>query len=195
MPPPTRYAKSGDVVIAYQVFGSGPLDLVITTGSISNVELLWDDPGFVHLLGRFAAFARVIIYDKRGTGMSDRVTVGTPEERMDDVRAVMDAAGSTRAVLFGTSEGGPLSILFTATYPARTAALVLYGSFAHLGRTADYPFGPTREELLPLAEAMAAAWGDIDPALLRVYAPSLAADPPRQAWWAKHVRTGTSPSA
>ncbi len=130
--PDTRYAKSGDVHIAYQVFGSGPFDLVFVPGFVSNLDAHWDDPGFEHLMWRLASFSRLITFDKRGTGLSDRVSaLPSLEQRMDDVRAVMDAVGSRRAALLGASEGGPMSILFAATYPERTQALVLYGSYAH----------------------------------------------------------------
>jgi pimeloyl-ACP methyl ester carboxylesterase len=127
-PPETRYAKSGDVHIAYQVTGTGPFDLVWVPGFISNVELQWDFPEAPRFISRLASFCRVIRFDKRGTGLSDRVVgVLTLEQRMDDVRAVMDAVGAQQAALFGMSEGGPMSILFAATYPERTRALVLWG--------------------------------------------------------------------
>ena len=130
-PPGTRYAKSGEVRIAYQVVGSGPLDLVFVPGFVSNIDLDWEIPEWAYFFGRLSAFARLIRFDKRGTGLSDRdVGIASLEERMDDVRAVMDAAGSERAALFGVSEGGAMSILFAATYPQRTRALVLYGSYA-----------------------------------------------------------------
>jgi pimeloyl-ACP methyl ester carboxylesterase len=132
----TRYAKSGDVHIAYQVVGDGPIDIVFVPGWITHLELAWEDPLEAAFLRRLASFSRLIVFDKRGTGLSDRVPVNELpilEERMDDVRAVMDAAGSERAALLGVSEGGPLSSLFAATYPERTAALVLYGAFARTG--------------------------------------------------------------
>jgi pimeloyl-ACP methyl ester carboxylesterase len=132
----TSYAKSGDVHIAYQVFGDGPIDLVFIPGWITHVELAWEEPSEAAFLRRLASFARVIMFDKRGIGLSDRVPVNELpilEERMDDVRAVMDAAGSERAALLGVSEGGPMSALFAATYPERTAALILYGAFARTG--------------------------------------------------------------
>jgi class 3 adenylate cyclase len=130
--PETRYAKSGDLHIAYQVTGNGPLDLVCAPGFVSNLDVTWENPVAVRFYSRLASFARVVRFDKRGTGLSDRVT-GLPslEERMDDVRAVMDAVGSERAVLFGYSEGGAMSLLFAATYPERTVSLVLYGAYAH----------------------------------------------------------------
>jgi class 3 adenylate cyclase len=128
-----RYAKSGGVHVAYQVLGAGPPDLVLVPGFVSNIEVQWELPDFSRFIERLASFSRVVTFDKRGTGLSDRVPTSelpTLEERMDDVRAVMDAAGVTRAFLFGASEGGPLSVLFAATYPARVEGLVLYGSYA-----------------------------------------------------------------
>ena len=133
-PPKTRYATSGEARIAYQVVGQGPLDLVFVPGFISNLEVHWEDTGYSHLLRRLGAFTRLILLDKRGTGLSDRVDarhLPSLETRMDDVRAVMDAVGSRRAALLGASEGAPMSILFAATYPERTRALVLYGGYAH----------------------------------------------------------------
>src|ERR1700680_3632987 len=124
----TRYAKSGEVSIAYQVIGDGAIDLVVVPGFVSHVEIAWENPSIVRLMGQLSRFARVIVFDKRGTGMSDPVEdVPTLEQRMDDVRAVMDAAGSQQAALLGFSEGGPMCILFAATYPERTTALVLSG--------------------------------------------------------------------
>jgi pimeloyl-ACP methyl ester carboxylesterase/class 3 adenylate cyclase len=130
MPPQTRYAKSGEVNIAYQIIGDGPLDLVFVPGFVSHLDLQWADPRIAHFLDKLASFSRLIMFDKRGTGLSDPVAGPAPlEDRMDDVRAVMDAAGSKRAALFGLSEGGPMSILFAATYPERTQSLVLCGAF------------------------------------------------------------------
>jgi len=144
MTPLTRYAKSGDVHIAYQVFGSGPIDLVLAPPFVSHVENFWDQPDNARWLLRLGSYAREAMFDKRGTGLSDRdCGIPTLEERMDDVRAVMDAAGSDRAALFGQSEGGPMSILFAATHPERTRALVLYGSFA---RSNQRDWSPERFE-------------------------------------------------
>ena len=135
-PPETRYARSGDLHIAYQVIGEGPRDLVMVPGFVSNVETAWEVPAMAAFLRRLASFSRLILFDKRGTGLSDRVPVDalpTLEARMDDVRAVMDAAGSARAGLLGVSEGGPMSVLFAATFPERVDRLVLYGSYARRG--------------------------------------------------------------
>src|SRR6185312_15956326 len=133
MPPDTLYARSGDLNIAYQVVGQGPLDLVYVPGWVSNVELMWEEPAMARFLGRLASFSRLILFDKRGTGLSDRVSndkLPTLEERMDDVRAVLEAVGSERAALFGHSEGGNMCVLFAATYPGRTEALITLGCYA-----------------------------------------------------------------
>src|SRR5262249_14757028 len=134
---------SGDLHIAYQVVADGPRDLVLVPPFVSHLELYWQEPLVGRFLRRLASFARLILFDKRGTGLSDRVApqdLPTLEQRMDDVRAVMDAAGSGRAAVLGFSEGGPMSALFAATYPERTAALVLYGTFASTITAPDYPW-------------------------------------------------------
>jgi pimeloyl-ACP methyl ester carboxylesterase len=161
MPPETRYAKSGDLNIAYQVAGDGPFDLVYVPGWISNVELMWDEPAHAHMLGRLSSFARLILFDKRGTGLSDPVPLDRPptlEERMDDVRAVLDAVGSERSAIFGFSEGGNMSVLFAATYPERTTALALYGVFAKRIWSPDYPWAPTPEARAKEIEALEERW-------------------------------------
>jgi pimeloyl-ACP methyl ester carboxylesterase len=161
-PPETRYAKSGDLNIAYQVVGDGPFDLVYVPGWISNVELMWEEPAHARLLHRLASFSRLILFDKRGTGLSDPVPVDrlpTLEERMDDVRAVMDAAGSDRAALFGSSEGGLMSVLFAATYPERTQALVALAIYAKRIWSEDYPWAPTPEARAAEIESIERTWG------------------------------------
>jgi class 3 adenylate cyclase len=191
MTPETRYAKSGDVHIAYQVIGEGPVDLVFVPGWITHVELSWDDPSEAAFRRRLASFSRLIVFDKRGTGLSDRVPateVPILEERMDDVRAVMDAAGSERAALMGVSEGGALSALFAATYPERTAALVLYGAFARTGAGLL-----TEEELDARLATLERDWPDsIDPA---VPAPSAATDEDYRRRWRTFMRHAASPGA
>jgi pimeloyl-ACP methyl ester carboxylesterase len=147
MQPDTKYAKSGDVRVAYQVTGEGPVDLVLAPGTASHLDLDWEWPEKASFLERLGSFCRLIRFDKRGTGLSDRPTdAATLEERMDDIRAVMDAAGSDRAVIFGYSEGANLALLFAATFPERTRALLLWGAQARWVRADDYPWGPTREE-------------------------------------------------
>src|SRR5437879_1012811 len=161
MRPETRYARSGEVNIAYQVVGDGPFDLVVVPGWISNVDFAWEDPLYGDWVQRLAAFSRVILFDKRGTGLSDRdVGDSTLEERMDDLRAVLAAAGSERAAVMGFSEGGPLSMLFAATYPERVRALVLYASFARAREAPDYPEGVEgRKHVELLRSRLEDAWG------------------------------------
>ena len=188
-----RYAKSGDVNIAYQVTGEGPFDLVVVSGFVSHLDHDWEQPSSARLLERLGSFARLIRFDKRGTGLSDR-TVGLPdfETRMDDVRAVMDAAGSERAALFGYSEGGPLAILFAATYPARVQALALYGTYAkRTGPDDDYPWCETAEERAAYAAAIEREWG-VEADLSRM-APG--ADEAFVRWWKTRARAAASPGS
>ena len=189
MQPETRYAKSGDVNIAYQVVGDGPFDLVLAPPAVTHLEWMRTAPPFVRFLDRLASFSRLILFDKRGTGLSDRV-VGVPtlEERMDDVRAVMDATGSHRAALMGFSEGGPLSALFAATYPERTSALVLYGAVARFVRRRLSP-----EQLQVGLDWTERTWGQGK--TLPVFAPSVADNPQAKQWWSKLERMGASPGA
>jgi pimeloyl-ACP methyl ester carboxylesterase len=159
VPPKTRYVRSGEVGIAYQILGEGPFDVVFVPAAVSHVELVWEVPTWRVFLEDLAAYSRVIHFDKRGMGMSDRVA-GAPslETRMDDVRAVMDAAGSERAAVIGLSEGVAMTVLFAATYPERTWALVLYGGMARELRAPDYAWGQTESEAqLTIAEARALA--------------------------------------
>src|SRR5260370_32734053 len=128
----TKYAKSGDVHIAYRIFGDGPRDIVLMPGTLSHVELYWELPANEYILKRLTSFARVIVFDKRGQGLSARVAEQTLEQRIGDVRALLDAAGSQRATIFGWSEGGPMSLMFAATYPERTSAMVLFNTFASM---------------------------------------------------------------
>jgi pimeloyl-ACP methyl ester carboxylesterase/class 3 adenylate cyclase len=195
--PETRYAKTADGVhIAYQVVGTGPVDMVFVMGWVTNVEAMWDEPGFARLLDRLATFSRLILFDKRGVGLSDRVPEdGLPdlETRMDDVRAVMDAVGSERAVVFGVSEGGPMSMLFAATYPGRTIALVLYGTQADF--TGQMSTAEVKDAYLArmeeqwgtpeFARAEIAAWG----------APGHESDERLVAWLASFMRRSASPGA
>ncbi|MBX6426494.1 MAG: alpha/beta fold hydrolase [Variibacter sp.] len=189
--PETRYARSGDIRIAYQVVGHGPIDLVFVPGYLSNLEVHWEDPGFHHLLNRLSAFTRLILFDKRGTGLSDRVDVHalpSLETRMDDVRAVMDAAGSGRAALLGASEGAPMSILFAATYPQRTRALLLYGGYAHFHTSVM-----SREALEEFIRTAEGAWGTGE-SLVR-FAPERLNDANFERWWARFERLSASPNA
>jgi pimeloyl-ACP methyl ester carboxylesterase/DNA-binding NarL/FixJ family response regulator len=189
--PETRYAKSGDVRIAYQVIGNGSIDLVFVPGFLSNLDVHWEDPGYSHLLQRLGSLTRLIQFDKRGTGLSDRVdTRNLPslETRMDDVRAVMDASGSRRAALLGASEGAPMAILFAATYPERTRALVLYGGYAHFH---TWVMGP--EALEGFVNSAERTWGS--GASLKSFAPGRVEDAHFKAWWSRFERLSVSPSA
>jgi class 3 adenylate cyclase len=191
--PDVRYARSGDVNIAYQVVGEGPGDLVLVSGFVSHLQLDWEEPRSAHFLERLASFSRLIRFDKRGTGLSDR-PAGLPdlETRMDDVRAVMDAAGSERAALFGSSEGGPMAVLFAATHPSRTTALVLYGAYAkRRDPDDDYPWAATRQERQRHAAEIEQAWGwEAD---MKRMAPS--ADRAMAEWWARRAQAAASPGA
>jgi class 3 adenylate cyclase len=193
MPPETRYAKSGDINIAYQVVGGGPLDLVLVSGFVSHLDLDWEEPRYAHFLRRLASFSRLIRFDKRGTGLSDRPG-GLPdlETRMDDVRAVLDTVGSERAALLGYSEGGPMCILFAATYPERTSALVLYGTYAkRRDPDDDYPWAATWEERQAYADQVEREWGT--EADLGTMAPN--ADDAMVRWWRARARASASPGA
>ncbi|MGH2573873.1 MAG: adenylate/guanylate cyclase domain-containing protein [Actinomycetota bacterium] len=195
-PPETKYTKSGDVNIAYQVAGEGTFDLVFVFGWISNVELAWEEPNLARFLGRLASFSRLVLFDKRGTGLSDRVSLEqlpTMEQRMDDVRAVMDAAESERAALFGISEGGPMSILFAATYPDRTVALVTCGTYAKRIWSPEYPWAPTLEERQRFFDAMEHHWGQ--ELGLDTLAPSMQDDPAIRRWLETYIRRSASPGA
>jgi pimeloyl-ACP methyl ester carboxylesterase len=189
MQPVTRYAKSGDVHIAYRVLGEGPLNLVLAPPFVSNIENYWDEPDFSRWLLRLASYARVVMLDKRGTGMSDRVSeLPGLDERIDDLRAVMDAAGMEQAALLGISEGGPLTALFATTYPERCCALVLYGTFARFAS-----WLPTEEALAEFLGYIDQAWGT--GGSLPLFAPTRANDPSFQRWWGRFERLGASPAA
>jgi pimeloyl-ACP methyl ester carboxylesterase len=196
MPPATRYARSGSVHIAYQVIGQGPMDLVLVPGWLSHLESVWEEPGLARLLERLATFSRLILFDKRGTGLSDRVPeaeLPTLEQRMSDVQAVMEAAGSERAALLGVSEGGPMCALFAATYPERTTALIMYGSYPRWVRADDYPWAMTREQHEQAMAVFEQRWGE--PIGLKVFAPSVAADEGFRQRWGRLLRQSASPAA
>lgn len=196
--PEVHYARSGDVRIAYQVFGSGPVDLVYGRTAISHLELVWEEPSVAGLFEQLSTLARVILWDKRGVGLSDRA-VGTPtlEDRMDDVRAVMDAAKSRRAVVFGATDTGAMALLFAATYPERTSGLMLIEPTVRGAWAPDFPYAPTREEVERSIRASEDDWGTpahID-RLLSLQAPSRLGDPAFKRWFGRVVRFGASPSA
>ena len=193
MPPQTRYARSGEVGIAYQVFGEGEMDLVVAFPFLSHLDLLWENPAQSHFVERLGSFARVLVFDRRGVGLSDPVA-GAPtlEERMDDVRAVMDAAGSERAALLGMSEGATMCMLFAATYPERTSALVLWGAMARSTAAADYPWAPEREAVIEAQEALIQPmWGQ--GTTIDIFSPSMAANPQAREFQARFERQAASP--
>jgi len=191
--PQTRYAKSGRVSIAYQVVGDGPIDLVFIPGYVSNVEQYWEMPAAARAFRRFASFARLIPWDKRGTGLSDPVArVPTLDERVEDLRAVMDAAGSERAALMGISEGGPVALLFAATHPERVSALVLYGTTPKFRASPDWEWGWSSQQFSDILEDVDQKWGQ--GALLGMFAPSLANEPAAVEAYGRLQRTGASPA-
>ena len=182
--------------IAYQVVGDGPLDLIFVSGWVSHLDAFWGEPSYARFLRRLASFSRLILFDKRGTGLSDRVPVAelpTLEERIDDVRAVLDAVGVERAALLGHSEGGPMCLLYAATFPERTAALVLIGTYARRLVADDYPFGATPEQYEAFLDEIESGWGG--PVGLAVRAPSMEHDDRFRAWWSEYLRSSASPGA
>ena len=189
--PVTRYAMSSDLHIAYQVFGEGPLDLVYAPGFISHVEMNWELPYWVNIFRRLSRFSRVIVFDKRGSGLSDPVDeAATLEERMDDIRAVMDAAGCVRADVFGTSEGAAMAALFAASHPDRVSALVLFASFARFMQAVGYPWGFSREAWeSAMQEGEQEMWGQG----LSLLTPSRLEDEALVRWWGRFERQSMSP--
>ena len=194
MEPSTRYARSPDgASIAFQVHGEGALDLVFVPGFVSHVELIWEEPAIARFLNRLASFSRLIVFDKRGQGLSDRL--GRPptlEETMDDVGAVMDAAGSERAAIFAISEGGPMAALFSATYPERVASLVLYGTFARMLKAEDFPEGVSVRRFEGWSRLVREEWGGA--VTVDLWAPSEAGNPEFERWWSRLLRQGASPA-
>ena len=197
MQPQTRYAQSGDVNIAYQVIGEGPIDLVFVMGWVSNIDEFWTEPSFARFLEQLASFSRLIVFDKRGTGLSDRVDehqLPTLEQRMDDVRAVLDAVASPRAALLGISEGGSMCALFAATYPQRTRALMTFGGFARLLAAPDYPWGRNEQAQLAFLEQMRQGWGSV-PVGIDVRVPSKTNDAAFRQWWTRYLVRSATPRA
>lgn len=193
MQPKTRYAKSGGVSIAYQVLGDGPLDVVFIPGFVSNVEFYWELPSTTRIFERLASFARVILWDKRGTGMSDPVErVPTLDERTDDLMVVMDTVRCERAAFFGVSEGGPMGLLFAAAHPERTTALVLYGASPKFRASPDWEWGWSDEEVTERLDEIERDWGD--GALISLFAPSQADNEAIQYAWGRYQRMGASPA-
>ena len=189
----TRYANSDGVSIAYQVHGEGPLDLVFVPGFVSHVEVYWEQAMVARFFRRLASFSRLVLFDKRGQGLSDRpARPPTLEESMDDLGAVMAAAGCERPAIFGISEGGPMSALFAASHPERVSSLILYGTFPRILEAPDYPQGVSGEELDALYELMKKEWGG--PVAIDLWAPSLVGDLEFEGWWSRLLRQGTSPA-
>jgi pimeloyl-ACP methyl ester carboxylesterase len=189
----THYADSDGLSIAYQVHGNGPLDLVLVPGFVSQVETLWEEPGLARFFRRLTAFSRMLVFDKRGQGLSDRP--GRPptlEESMDDLKAVIEAAGFERPALFGISEGGPMSTLYAATYPGDVAGLVLFGTFARMLKAPDFPSGIEAAALDRWGEVIQRDWGKA--VALDIWAPSRVGDREFERWWARLLRQGTSPA-
>jgi pimeloyl-ACP methyl ester carboxylesterase len=193
--PAIRYARSGDVHVAYQVVGDGPIDIAFVEGFITNRHVMWEEPSYRRFIERLGSFARVILFDKRGMGLSDRVQAGTLDERMDDVRAVMDAAGSDRAALIGESEGGPLSMLFAAAHPERTLALVLAGAEVKEEKTEDWPWGESTPEEFEASMTMLAEYWSQPPPSLGRFLPSRGDDPRLLEWFARLKVQSASPAA
>ena len=197
MTPQTRYARSGDVNIAYQVVGEGPIDLVFVMGWVSNIDEFWTEPSWARFLERLASFSRLIVFDKRGTGLSDRVDeahLPTLEQRMDDVRAVMDAAGSQKAALLGISEGASMCALYAATYPERTAAFLSFGGFPRMVAAPDWPWGRSEENMQAFYRQIEEGWG-AQPVGLEARIPSRVNDQAFRQWWTRYLVRAATPRA
>jgi class 3 adenylate cyclase len=190
MDSPIKYARSGNVHIAYRVFGDGPRDIVLMPGTLSHVELHWELPANEYILKRLTSFARVIVFDKRGQGLSDRVAEQTLEERIGDVRAVLDAAGSKRATIFAWSEGGPMALMFTATYPERTSALAMFGTFASMKAE---PWALSQDRFDRFLDALDAHWGE--GIICGLNAPSMRENKAFVQWFGRLERASSSPGA
>ena len=191
-----RYARNGDVSLAYDVFGEGERDILVTFGWIGSFQSAFEHPAHTRWLRRLGTFGRVIIWDKRGTGLSERVApdrLPTLEQRMDDMRVVLDAAGSERAVALGISEGASLSTVFAASHPDRAASLILIGGFARMLRDDDYPWGAPAEEMEDFNRRMGESWGD-NAGLLKLWAPTIADDPGAQELWNRTMMFGGTPA-
>lgn len=196
MKPLTKYAKSSDINIAYQVVGKGSVDLIYVPGWVSNIDAMWEDPKISYFLNRLIKFTRLSLFDKRGTGLSDRVSaLSTLEERMEDITSVMDAADSEKAILFGHSEGGTVSSLFAATYPQRTVALITFGIFAKRRYSNDYPWAPTFEEREKFYKVIIEGWGDGQRMDLDRLMPSMTHDLEYIEIFAAYLRSAASPGA
>lgn len=196
MKPITNYTKSGEFNIAYQIIGKGPIDILYIPGWVSNIDMMWSEPRLATFLTRLTLFSRLILFDKRGTGLSDRFNkYSTLEERMDDIKAVLNAANSEKAVLFSHSEGGSVSLLFSKTYPERTISVIGFGIFAKRRYSEDYPWAPTDAERELDNKMVEENWAHGDMDGLRTLVPSLAHDNGFMDWFASYLRSGASPGA
>lgn len=196
MKPITQYAKSGNINIAYQVVGQGSVDLIYIPGWVSNIDMMWVDSKIADCLTRLASFSRLILFDKRGTGLSDRVNpTCTLDERMDDILSVMSTVGIKKAIIFGHSEGGTIASLFAATYPERTISLITVGAFAKRKYSADYPWAPKPEERKIFYDFIQNEWGNGQKMGLEVIMPSMADDPDYYNWFASYLRSAASPGS
>lgn len=196
MKPITKYAKSGNINIAYQVVGQGSVDLIYIPGWVSNIDMMWVDSKIADCLTRLASFSRLILFDKRGTGLSDRVNpTCTLDERMDDILSVMSTVGTKKAIIFGHSEGGTIASLFAATYPERTISLITVGAFAKRKYSADYPWAPKPEERKIFYDFIQNEWGNGQKMGLEVIMPSMADDPDYYNWFASYLRSAASPGS
>ncbi|HVH65075.1 MAG TPA: alpha/beta fold hydrolase [Candidatus Acidoferrum sp.] len=192
MPVETRYARSGALSVAYQVIGEGPIDLLLVPGFVSHLDIAWEEPHLAQFLNRLASLSRLILFDKRGTGLSDPVAEPPNlAERMDDMRAVLDAVGSQHTALFGISEGGPLSITFARTFPSRTSALVVYGSYARWLQADDYPWGRTPEQFQDFLAGIDRAWQTGEWWIQ--HNPTALKEERYRQWWARYLRGAASP--
>lgn len=196
MKPITKYAKSGNINIAYQVVGQGSVDLIYIPGWVSNIDMMWVDSKIADCLTRLASFSRLILFDKRGTGLSDRVNpTCTLDERMDDILSVMNTVGTKKAIIFGHSEGGTIASLFAATYPERTISLITVGAFAKRKYSTDYPWAPKPEERKIFYDFIQNEWGNGQKMGLEVIMPSMADDPDYYNWFASYLRSAASPGS
>lgn len=196
MKPLTKYAKNGDINIAYQVIGESAIDLIYVSGWVSNIDMLWTDSKISHFLNKLTKFSRLILFDKRGTGLSDRVSaLCSLQERMDDIRCVMDAVGTKKVILFGHSEGGTVSSLFAATYPESTTALITFGVFAKRTYSIDYPWAPKPKERESFYNTIKKHWGNSQKMGLEWVMPSMINDKKYFDWMASYLRSSASPGA
>ncbi|MBQ0788265.1 MAG: alpha/beta fold hydrolase [Oceanihabitans sp.] len=196
MKPITKYTKNNDINIAYQVVGQGDIDLIFVPGWVSNIDMMWLDNNLSVFLTKLSLFTRLILFDKRGTGLSDRVNpLCSLEDRVDDILSVMDAVGSKKAIFFGHSEGGTIASLFAASHPERIISLITFGIFAKRKYSIDYPWAPKANEREIFYQTIRKEWGNGQKMGLETIMPSLANDPSYYTWFASYLRSAASPRA